>query len=97
VRELNYHVGNIKTEIVRRSIVPEPEKVKKLIIERLGYGINEDKVIKETIQSIYNDLGINKTAKSTSLNDYFETKDCMKGGNRCKVIIREKTIYGVSD
>jgi hypothetical protein len=97
VRKLNYHVGNIKTEIVRRSNVPEPKKVKELIIEKLGHGINEDKVIKETIQSIYNDLGIKKTAKSTSLNDYFEIKDCMKGGDRCKVIIKEKIIYGVSD
>ena len=93
VRELKHHVGNIKTELVKLSDNPKAQKIRELIAERIGFGIFTDNVVKKRIQHIYNDLGIKKTAKSTSINNYFDTKDCIRKGKRCKEIIREKIVY----
>jgi len=98
VKELKYCKGNIETELLKVSDETEDFKIKQLIIEKIGFGVfREDKVIKEIIKNIFNDLGIKRTPKSTLIKKYFETNDNPKSGKRGKIIIREKPIYGLSE
>jgi hypothetical protein len=54
------------------------------------------KYIKETLQSIYDELGLTKKAKATDLDEWFETKQitrCIDGKNvSCKMITGKKLI-----
>lgn len=97
VRELKYHTGNIKTELIKISDIPLAEKIKELIIKKIDYKEVEDKIIKQQIQLIFNDLNILKAAKATTLNNYFETKLIIRNGKRYHKIIREKIIYDITD
>jgi len=93
VRELKYHVGNIRIELVKISNIPDTKKIREMILDRIGFGIHADRFIKAELQSIYNDLGVQKVAKATTVNDYFLTKPSIRNGERCTEIIREKIIY----
>ena len=97
VEELNHHVGNINTELIKISDISETKKIKELIMDRIGHGVKEDSFIKQAMQSIFKDLNIKKKAKATSLDDYFDTKCYIKNGKRSKMIIRDKIIYGQSN
>jgi len=93
VRELKYHVSNIKAELIKTSDIPQARKIKELILEKIGYGIHEDALIKRNIQAIYTILDIAKNAKSTVVSEYFLTKPHIIKGKRCTELIKEKTVY----
>ena len=69
VQTLKYHVGNIKRELMKRQPAPTEYKIVKLINTTFTKQtpIAKSKV-KELLQGIYDDLGIQRTAKAADLN-----------------------------
>ena len=69
VQALKYHVGNIKRELTKRQPAPTEYKIVKMINTTFTKQtpIAKSKV-KAELQRIYDDLGINKTAKAADLD-----------------------------
>lgn len=69
VQALKYHVGNIKRELMKRQPAPTEYKIVKMINATFAKQtpIAKSKV-KELLQGIYDDLGIQRTAKAADLN-----------------------------
>lgn len=93
VRRLKYHQSNIKREIIKRG----PEKYAIKITQMLKLPRFESipkSRIKEKIQAVYDDLGLNVKAKSTDLNKWYNTQEILKqedGKNiACMKIIGDK-------
>jgi len=68
VQALKYHVGNIKRELAKQQPLPTEYKIVKMINTAIQKQtpIAKSKV-KTELQRIYDDLGINKTAKAADL------------------------------
>lgn len=97
VKELRYHVGNIRREIAKRQTAPLGHKIVRLlnsVFPKLK-PIEKSRA-KAELQRIYNDLGIRQTAKATDLERWFEIKESspkIKGKTTaCVTLIREKFI-----
>ncbi len=70
VRELNYHQGNIKRELVKAAHYSLNTKVFFLLDKRLPKGVAIPKSeIKHLLESIYKELGVNRIAKATEIKD----------------------------
>lgn len=95
--ELNFNQTNIIRNIIQQSDIPEIEKIKEMILNKIGVftpiELSNAKVI---IADIYSFLGVGKTAKATDLKDYFICNICTKKHDRRSVkyieIIKEKMI-----
>lgn len=97
VKELKYHTGNIKNELIKLSDMPQANKIQKMLIDKIGLNKPiEISLVKEIIQSIYDVLDIKIAVKSTLLNKFFHTKCIVKKkdgrSTRYIEIIREKSI-----
>ena len=69
VREMNYHQANIKRELTKRMHENLDSKIFLMIDDKLDKQIAIPKSeIKQLLNDIYKELGINKKAKATDLN-----------------------------
>jgi hypothetical protein len=101
VRELKYHTGNIKNELIKLSDISQADKIQKMLMDKIGlHNPMEIRLVNGVIQSVYDVLGIKKTAKSTLLNKFFYTKATVKKANgksaRYIELAREKSISKIS-
>ena len=95
VREMKYHQSNIRREIIKRNNKGVDYKIVALIEESMQppkpIAVAE---VKSKLQTIYDELGLKRTAKATDLNDWYEIKSVtkeIKGKNTaCVMIIRSK-------
>lgn len=106
VRELKYHVTNIKREIYKRqSDISTDRKIIKALFD-VGIKVGTEKPVNKIrayLQDIYNDLDIVdsrdniKKAKATNLKKWFEIKKTTPKINKkttdCYLIIRSKMIF----
>ena len=82
VRELKYHQGNIKREIIKLEHETLDTKVFLMLDDRLPRQVAIPKSeIKEKLQSIYNELGLKQTAKATDLRQWYNFKDTSRRTN----------------
>ena len=96
IQELKHHQGSIKTQFNKVSKVDEY-----LIIKAINKAFNVNgryskTDIKAMIQSIYKQLNVKKIAKTTSINDFYEVKEC-KIPHRTNGLILESKLYSISD
>ena len=69
VQALKYHVGNIKRELTKRQPAPTEYKIVKMINTTFAKQTPIAKSrVKELLQGIYDDLGLQRTAKAADLN-----------------------------
>lgn len=73
MKALKYRKTAIEEELLVISQVENPIKIVNLLNLRVGDIIAKE-YLKSKIQSIYNQLGIKKTAKSTDINEWYSTK-----------------------
>ena len=97
VRRMKYHQSNIKRQLIAKSDNKVACKIVLLVDKAIPmYEYKTLKYIKETLQSIYDELGLTKKAKATDLDEWFETKQitrCIDGKNvSCKMITGKKLI-----
>ena len=97
VRRMKYHQSNIKRQLIAKSDNKVACKIVLLVDKAIPmYEYKTLKYIKETLQSIYDELGLTKKAKATDLDEWFETKQitrCIDGKNvSCKMITSKKLI-----
>ena len=79
VRELKYHVSNIKRELVKLAHETLDTKVFLLIDPQLEKGVAILKSeIKELLEKAYRALGINYKAKATDLNKWYNLRETTK-------------------
>ena len=98
VRELKYHVGNIRREIIKVSDKPLGKKIMEMIADKIGF--HKEIIAKDSeniVKEIYSSLGINKAVKSTVIDKYFDVKRSVKKIDGMSVnyieIVREKLIF----
>ena len=97
VRRMKYHQSNIKRQLIAKSDNKVACKIVLLVDKAIPmYEYKTLKYIKETLQSIYDELGLTKKAKATDLDEWFATKQvtrCIAGKNvTCKMITGKKLI-----
>lgn len=97
VRRMKYHQSNIKRQLIAKSDNKVVYKIVLLVDKAIPiYEYKTLKYIKETLQSIYDELGLTKKAKATDLDEWFATKQvtrCIAGKNvTCKMITGKKLI-----
>ena len=97
VERLDYNTTKIRREIAKRMNAPIISKLIALIKQSIPYYIHKpDAEIKTILQGIYDELGINRTAKATDLNEWYETKKTSpKIKNQttaCTTIVYEKIV-----
>lgn len=87
VRELNYHQGNIKRELVKAAHHSLDTKILFLLDKRLPKGVAIPKSdIKRHLNSIYRELGVNRVAKATEIKDWYHVQEKRKRGDDGKMI-----------
>ena len=97
VQALKYHVGNIKRELAKQQPLPTEYKIVKMINTAIQKQtpIAKSKV-KTELQRIYDDLGINKTAKAADLTKWYDVKTTSPKINgkttACVTIVRDRMI-----
>lgn len=97
VQALKYHAGNIKRELTKRQPLPVEHKIVKMINTMFPKQtfIPKSKV-KAELQQIYDDLGIQQTAKAADLAKWYEIKTTTPKINgkttACMTIIRGRMI-----
>ncbi len=95
VRRMNYHQSNIRRELISRSGKGQDYKVVEMINAKYAsYPTKPVREWKETLQGIYNSVGMERTAKATDLKQWYEVKEHTKTINgrsvACITIIRSK-------
>ena len=96
VRELKYHQGNIKREIIKVSHNELSTKIFLLVEKQLSKGVAIPKpTIKKILQDIYRDLGSKKTAKAQDITEWYDVEEKRKRGDdgkmvACFAIVRAK-------
>lgn len=76
VREMKYHQSNIKRELIKREHETSDIKCFKLFDRQVRYGVPIPKArIKRTLESIYSDLKLTKTAKAADIRAWYVAKD----------------------
>lgn len=97
VQALKYHVGNIRRELTKQVRLPSEYKIVKMIdtVFPKQMFISKSKA-KSELQRIYDDLGIQKTAKAADLAKWYEIKETAPKINgrttACITIIRKRMI-----
>jgi hypothetical protein len=101
VKELKYHVGNIKAELIKVSDQPKSKLIKSMLMNRLGMH-RKRKVcdVIKVIEEVFRELDIKRTVTSTELSRYFETKEIVGKDKdnksvRTIEILSEKAIHNV--
>jgi len=75
VEMLEYNTTKVKRELAKKLDAPIIAKLIKMIKHSIPYHTRmPDAEIKGALQGIYNELGINRTAKSTDLAEWYEIK-----------------------
>lgn len=97
VQALKYHVGNIKRELTKRQPAPTEYKIVKMINTTFAKQTPIAKSrVKELLQGIYDDLGLQRTAKAADLNKWYEVKQTTPKINgkttACVTIIRDRMV-----
>lgn len=83
IRALSYKEKRIKDEL---SLVQSDASIKSTILNSFNVGHRYQKIaVKVTLQKIYNDLGLTKTAKATDLKNYFQCKEIIETCNGEKI------------
>ncbi len=100
VREMKYHVSNIKRAITAKWKGDEDVKITRMVNDSLPKQIPiPAKKVKELLQQIYDELGICKTAKAKDLAQWYDIKVSTKriDGNPtyCISIIRPYINFGI--
>lgn len=100
IRECGYIITNVKAKLISNSDKGVENKIYSMLKNKRALSTGdfiESSKLKETFKSIYSELGINKTAKGSDINNYFEVKESVKtiSGKSVKgyVIIRSKIIF----
>ena len=97
VQALKYHVGNIRRKLTKQVRLPSEYKIVKMIdtVFPKQMFISKSKA-KSELQRIYDDLGIQKTAKAADLAKWYEIKETAPKINgrttACVTIIRKRMI-----
>lgn len=85
IAQCGYIITNIKAKLISKSDSGLENKVFKLLKNKLnisnGDFVSSSKV-KDILKDIYKELNINKTAKGTDINNYFEVKAGSKNINK---------------
>jgi hypothetical protein len=99
IKECGYVITNIKYKLDSLSYSGNENKILNMLKTKLDLSNGTfvtSKKLKETIQLIYNELGISKTAKGSDIDNYFESKSSTKtiNGKSVKgyIIIRSKVV-----
>ena len=97
VREMNYHVGNIRRALITDEPISIQYKIVRLINEEFTHQVAIPKIkIKQSMQRIYDELGIKRKAKATDLAKWYDIKESYPKINgktvASIVIIRDKMI-----
>lgn len=101
IKSLGYVITSIKQALLRKSDIGLENKIIKLLAIKINTSagsFHTSATLKSTFESIYKELGIQKKAKGTDINNYFETKSTSRR-NKDKeseagvVIIRSKTFF----
>ena len=100
VRQMKYHIYNIKRELVKLSHETQDVKIFLLIDPKLEKGVAIPRSeIKEQLENAYKTLGINYKAKATELKRWYNLRETTKRGNdgkpiACFVIVSAKITVG---
>lgn len=99
IRDCGYVITNIKFKLDSISNSGNENKIVRMLktkVELTNGTFVPSKKLKETFQSIYNELGISKTAKGSDIDNYFEaqatTKTINKKSVKGYIVIRSKVI-----
>lgn len=97
IEELNFNLSMIKALLLtKKSPDTTTQNIYKLINVSTGE-FYSSKSLKNSFQTIYANLGINKTAKGSDINNYYETKEVTKTIDKKSVkgyvIIRSKMLF----
>ncbi|MBQ8070452.1 MAG: hypothetical protein IJ202_06355 [Bacteroidales bacterium] len=102
VREMKYHVSNIKREIASKGSLKEDYKIAKMLSAVLP--MQEAipvKKIKQELQKIYDAIGKKATAKATDVSRWFEIREVQKKINgsstRCIILVNKKLVRVFND
>ena len=102
VRELKYHVGNIKREIIATKDKKDDYKIVEMLSNT--FPLMEPipvKRIKEEVGKIYQVIGRKATAKATDVENWFDVQQTQKqvGGKntRCFILLRKKLMRVFED
>jgi putative ribosome biogenesis GTPase RsgA len=77
LEELNFHKGHIKEQLVKMLDISTEQKVLKAItLNKFDFYKTSD--LKAKFQSIYDNLGIKKTAKGSDVKNYYNVKETSK-------------------
>lgn len=100
IRECGYVITNVKAKLIACSDKGAENKVYSMFKNKKALSTGDfiaTASVKESLKSIYAELGITKTAKGTDINNYFETKESVKTikGKSVKgyIIIRSRVIF----
>lgn len=94
IKELKYHQGSIKTHL-REAINYDGYSILRAIDKLFIVGERyKNPYLKAQIQIIYNDLGIDKKAKGTSIYEYFKVKPC-KMPDKTNGLLLENKLYSI--
>ena len=97
VRELNYNQTQIKRELLKY----EKAELAYKVVQRIKRDLPQQtavpaRIIKSKLQQIYNDLGIQQTAKATDLAEWYDINTCYKNINgkntACIILIRSRLV-----
>ena len=87
IRANSYHRSMLESLINAGKVINIKDKI--LEVFKPGTTLPK-KEIKESLQDIYNNLGIKKTAKATDLEEYFELSRTKVKNKECFKILKEK-------
>ncbi len=100
VRQMKYHIYNIKQELVKLSHETQDVKIFLLIDPKPEKGVAIPRSeIKEQLENAYKTLGINYKAKATELKRWYNLRETTKRGSdgkpiACFVIVSAKITVG---
>lgn len=80
IKALNYRKNWIEEELLVNSTMNSNQKIVNLLNLKVGELVNKT-IVKAQLQSIYNQLGINKKAKATDLSNWYTISDYDKRVN----------------
>ena len=91
IKSLSYNKTKIKHAV---SVAENFNENYLNVISKLGLRLNTKytcQELKSMIQKVYNDLGINKTAKSTDIKMYYSVRQCYKNRKDAFELLGHKT------
>lgn len=77
LEELNFHKGHIKEQLIKLLDISDEQKIFKAInLNKFDFYKASD--LKAKFQTVYNHLGIKKTAKGSDIKNYYNVKEVSK-------------------